>query len=267
MATNIISAINSETGVIISAPMDTVSSGEILNKIRLDNSGNANFKSEYVSVATPTGNQNDTTIRLTSMGEISGVGTGWRLRNNIGNNVDAELRGYRESSFDYELFDGYDTFVLSSVFNTHILKTNSTESVKAAGTQDFLTSTPEVSASDNYQIIGSEFDDMLTGGDQGDTLIGNLGSDQLVGGAGDDFFAYSSDTITDAGLRFDTITDFTKGSDKIDLTDGLTLGTDDGQVQFDSVFGNTFIGITDSDGKVELFATVTGVILDNSDFV
>ena len=271
MATNIISASNSQTPVTISAPTGTVTTGAILNNIHLANSSTTDFKSEYVTVATPTSNASDMTIRLTSMGEISGVGTGWRIRNNIGTDINGMLGAYRQPSFEYELVDGYDTFVLSSIFATHILKTSSGQSIKAAGPQDFLTSTPEVGALDKYRIIGSEFDDILSAGNNGDTIIGNLGSDSLTGGAGDDFFSYSPDTITDAGFgpnsKIDIINNFTKNSDKIELTDGLVLGSSEGQVQFDTFFSNTLIGITDGNGDVQPFALVDSVTLDNSDFV
>ncbi|MFM6827788.1 MAG: M10 family metallopeptidase C-terminal domain-containing protein, partial [Dolichospermum sp.] len=53
---------------------------------------------------------------------------------------------------------------------------------------------------------------------------GGAGSDNLTGGAGNDIFGYTAltdsnaGTLTGADLTFDTITDFTKGQDKIDVT-------------------------------------------------
>ena len=86
-------------------------------------------------------------------------------------------------------------------------------------------------------IIGSQFDDSLTGdnnvnhisGDAGtDTLIGGLGNDILTGGDGADIFKWTADDINIAsGAPFsDTITDFsiTEG-DKLDLSDVLTGDT------------------------------------------
>ena len=84
-------------------------------------------------------------------------------------------------------------------------------------------------------IIGSQFDDSLTGdnnvnhisGDAGtDTLIGGLGNDILTGGDGADIFKWTADDINIAsGAPFsDTITDFsiTEG-DKLDLSHRLDL--------------------------------------------
>ncbi|MFM6310156.1 MAG: M10 family metallopeptidase C-terminal domain-containing protein, partial [Dolichospermum sp.] len=76
----------------------------------------------------------------------------------------------------------------------------------------------------NDSLTGGTGNDTLTGGAGNDTLIGGAGSDNLTGGAGNDIFRYTAltdsnaDTLTGADLTFDTITDFTKGQDKIDVT-------------------------------------------------
>jgi hypothetical protein len=70
------------------------------------------------------------------------------------------------------------------------------------------------------KIIGSEFNDVLTGGKGNDTLqggagddllIGGLGSDVLIGGDGDDTFRLGSSTSKDF------IKDFESGADRIEL--------------------------------------------------
>lgn len=71
------------------------------------------------------------------------------------------------------------------------------------------------------RIDGGAGHDILNGGAGGDTLIGGAGSDTLDGGAGNDLLTGSSGADTFVfGVRsgHDTITDFTPGSDRIDLT-------------------------------------------------
>ncbi|MFN7518669.1 MAG: hypothetical protein ACK5QF_18935, partial [Dolichospermum sp.] len=73
--------------------------------------------------------------------------------------------------------------------------------------------------------IGGAGNDSLTGGAGNDSLTGGAGSDTLTGGAGNDIFGYTALTDSNAGnltagnLSFDTITDFTKGQDKISVVE------------------------------------------------
>jgi methionine-rich copper-binding protein CopC len=72
----------------------------------------------------------------------------------------------------------------------------------------------------NDILVGTDGDDMLLGGRGNDTLIGGLGADKLIGGAGDDVFVFhatptSSDSTVNA---MDSISDFTEGHDRIDLS-------------------------------------------------
>ncbi|MDN4999505.1 VCBS domain-containing protein [Bradyrhizobium sp. GCM10027634] len=86
--------------------------------------------------------------------------------------------------------------------------------------------------SGNDTIKGNNGDDVLYGGsgqdtidgsNGNDTIIGGFGADKLTGGNGDDTFVYLSVADSRAG-RFDTITDFVSGTDKIDLTAFGALG-------------------------------------------
>jgi Tol biopolymer transport system component len=70
-----------------------------------------------------------------------------------------------------------------------------------------LTGTPG-----NDTLNGKGGKDTLVGGDGNDVLIGSKGNDVLTGGAGRDRFVYQA--LQD---RFDRITDFTVGEDKITL--------------------------------------------------
>ncbi len=75
----------------------------------------------------------------------------------------------------------------------------------------------------NDSLTGGGGNDSLTGGAGNDSLTGGAGSDSLTGGAGNDIFGYTAladsnaGTLIGANLTFDTITDFTKGQDKISV--------------------------------------------------
>ena len=58
----------------------------------------------------------------------------------------------------------------------------------------------------------------LDGGAGNDTLVGGRGTDTLTGGAGADLFRFLTNQDSGVGLARDVITDFEKGSDKIDLS-------------------------------------------------
>jgi len=75
------------------------------------------------------------------------------------------------------------------------------------------------------QLSGGDGDDVLRGGAGNDTLNGDAGSDRLTGGAGADRFIFAdlSDLDTLAAST-DTITDFTRGADRIDLS-GIDANT------------------------------------------
>jgi Ca2+-binding RTX toxin-like protein len=64
----------------------------------------------------------------------------------------------------------------------------------------------------NNILSGLDGNDRLDGGAGDDRLLDGAGSDTLTGGAGADIFVLSADGVTD------TITDFTPGEDRLDLT-------------------------------------------------
>ena len=66
-------------------------------------------------------------------------------------------------------------------------------------------------------IYGGSGSDTINGNNGGDTIIGGYGADHLTGSNGDDRFVYLSVADSNAA-RFDIISDFKSGSDKIDLT-------------------------------------------------
>lgn len=66
----------------------------------------------------------------------------------------------------------------------------------------------------NDQIHGSSEDDLLSGDQGDDTIIDGDGNDLLIGGQGNDTFVIGNSGNADQ----DTIADFVKGEDRIDLT-------------------------------------------------
>ena len=74
-----------------------------------------------------------------------------------------------------------------------------------------------VGGAGNDSLTGNAGSDSLVGGDGADTLTGGAGADTLAGGAGNDVFTYTAVSESQIG-SYDTITDFTSGSDKLKLT-------------------------------------------------
>jgi VCBS repeat-containing protein len=66
-------------------------------------------------------------------------------------------------------------------------------------------------------IFGGSGIDTINGNNDDDTIVGGFGADNLTGSNGDDRFVYLFVADSNA-TRFDTITDFSSGSDRIDLT-------------------------------------------------
>jgi VCBS repeat-containing protein len=67
------------------------------------------------------------------------------------------------------------------------------------------------------KIYGGSGSDTINGNNGCDTIIGGYGADKLTGSNGDDRFVYLSAADSNAA-RFDVISDFRSGSDRIDLT-------------------------------------------------
>ncbi|WMT72033.1 DUF4347 domain-containing protein [Bradyrhizobium sp. Ash2021] len=72
----------------------------------------------------------------------------------------------------------------------------------------------------NFSYIdGTKGSDTFKGGAGNDTFVGGAGADSFSGGTGNDTFKYTAITDSQPGSgKFDTISDFTHGSDKIDFS-------------------------------------------------
>ncbi len=102
---------------------------------------------------------------------------------------------------------------------------------------------------DGEQIIGTAASDMLVGTEGDDVFFDNAGSDTLTGGAGADVFVFVADG------NADTVTDFTLGEDRLDLT-GWGLIRNTGQI----AFSETPDGLILSYGEETLYLNTTAPI-------
>lgn len=110
------------------------------------------------------------------------------------------------------------------------------------------------------RLFGGEGDDTLAGGGGNDLLLGGEGDDTLSGGAGEDVFAFGH------GCGLDTVTDFTQGEDRIDLS-ALQGIAGFGDLQIETYATTTVIDLSNHGcGMVRLENTASEDI-DASDFV
>ncbi|MGE8322866.1 MAG: M10 family metallopeptidase C-terminal domain-containing protein, partial [Pseudomonas sp.] len=133
-------------------------------------------------------------------------------------------------------------------------------------------------------LYGGVGNDILSGGAGNDRLGGGAGKDVLTGGVGNDIFDFNA--LSETGLTstsWDVISDFVRGSDKIDLStlDANTATT--GNDAFREIIGNTsafsspgqlkvangvIYGNTDVDNTAEFAIQLIGVTsLATSDFI
>ena len=100
--------------------------------------------------------------------------------------------------------------------------------------------------------------DRLTGGAGADTLNGGPGDDRLAGGPGDDVFVFGP------GDGADTVTDFSSGTDKVDLTAFEIESVED--VAMTTGDDGVTIDLVDIDGGSILLADIT-TLPDGGDFL
>ena len=112
---------------------------------------------------------------------------------------------------------------------TAIADLNSVETIVGSAFNDLLMGNGSANT-----LIGGAGNDTLSGGGGNDTLKGGAGNDVLNGGTGTDVFVFT------AGWGSDTIQDFARGKDKIDIADvpGLTSFA---QLSLTTVAGGTDI--------------------------
>ncbi|WP_459742327.1 beta strand repeat-containing protein, partial [Pseudomonas sp. 3A(2025)] len=141
----------------------------------------------------------------------------------------------------------------------------------------------------NNVLNGGAGNDSLSGGNGNDTLIGGAGKDTLVGGAGNDVFDFNAASETGiTSATWDVISGFVRGQDKIDLStidantttltndafDSLIVGaafsgrfTSVGDLYFDNK-AQVLYGNIDADADAEFAIQLIGVsTLSTADLV
>lgn len=113
----------------------------------------------------------------------------------------------------------------------------------------------------NDTLLGGIGNDKLVGNNGNDTLVGGAGADTLTGGSGNDHFSISASNGTD------TITDFTSGFDKIELTGGLTFGQLSIVADSSSFPNNTVIQLAGSNQVLAILSGVSANTISSFDFV
>jgi Ca2+-binding RTX toxin-like protein len=128
-------------------------------------------------------------------------------------------------------------------------------------------------------LTGSGLNDVITGGSAGDGINGGAGNDIINGGAGNDSLTGGSGNDTFvfntalASTGIDTITDFTSGADKLNLSKSIFTGLTvtppaGGSVALnaaDLLQGTGINGLSASGGKHLLFDTGTGALFYDAD--
>lgn len=121
----------------------------------------------------------------------------------------------------------------------------------------------------NNSLSSGAGNDIVVGGAGNDTIDGGLGTDTMTGGDGSDTFRFDSVDDSAPGAGRDVITDFTSGSDLIDLQQlGATtfLGTDQfsgnaGEVRYAVDGSSTIVELDNNgDGLADVQIELAGVL-------
>lgn len=161
------------------------------------------------------------------------------------------------------------SFTLGSYFEKLVL----TGAAGIAGNGNALANTLTGNGAANA-LCGYAGNDVVSGGAGADTIDGGRGADRLTGGTGNDRFVFSAATHSGTSTTRDTITDFVRGQDRIDLraidanvgasgdqafgklVGATTAFTAPGQLR---LAGGVLYGNTDADAQAEFSIALTGV--------
>ena len=119
-------------------------------------------------------------------------------------------------------------------------------------------------------IVGTLAADEIIGGNGNDVIMASQGIDTLTGGYGSDIFFYDALVYPDVATHYDRIVDFEVGSDRLDISEPLSLA---GYTGSDPV-GDGYVMVNSSDNSLEIVFDPDGAgeqpvstlaILDNVD--
>lgn len=118
----------------------------------------------------------------------------------------------------------------------------------------------------NDTLTGNDADNGIFGGDGNDVITGGAGRDSMGGNAGNDVFDFNAITDSVVGARSDLIFGFERGQDLIDLstidadtgTDGNQAFTFIGSGNFTGVAGQLRAFIGNNDGQSYVLADING---------
>ncbi|CCI24313.1 calcium-binding protein [Microcystis aeruginosa] len=197
-----------------------------------------------------------TSDNLTSERTLTtGGDTAWRITN-FGAAANVTLFRYGGGfSKDFSLPANSFTYVRGGAAGTYQLSGDTSNTIPKASSPLTPNGIRNFSTGDSYNIVGSNFNDTLTGGSVADTLIGGDGNDSLNGSGGaDNLHGDNGDDTLLGGTGNDTL-DGDAGNDSLDGgsandsllgrsgTDSLDGGslndTLDGGSEDDTLFGNT----------------------------
>ncbi len=129
--------------------------------------------------------------------------------------------------------------------------------------------TPTTPAADKPLLLtGMRGKDVLTGASASDTLNGGYGNDVLTGGTGADHFVFNAKLgtwKTDRKVNFDTITDFTRGEDKILLDNKIFKKLGKGTMEAPGTLNKKFFKKTKATDKNDYLIYKSGVVSYDAD--
>jgi Ca2+-binding RTX toxin-like protein len=223
-------------------------------------------------------------IKTAAGADLAGNELGNVIYAGAGNNVLAGGSGVDTLAYTYGLVAGSSTGVVVSLASTAAQVTRGSgtdqvtgfENLVGSGLADRLTG-----SSGRNGLNGGAGDDQLLGGAGDDVLVGGSGRDVMTGGSGLDVFDFNAarETGSTSGTA-DVIADFTRGSDRIDLSGidarSATAANDafsyigtaafsstnaTGQLRFatDGSGNGMIYASTDADAQAELAIRLTGV--------
>ncbi|MDT4831286.1 Bifunctional hemolysin/adenylate cyclase [compost metagenome] len=189
-------------------------------------------------------------ILATGAANLTGNGLANLLYAGAGNNVLNGGAGIDTASYAY---------AASAV--TANLGVTTAQATGGSGTDTLVAIENLIGSTYNDRLTGNAAANSLNGGVGNDLLVGGLGRDILTGGAGNDIFDFNA--LGETGLTsatWDVITDFTRGADKIDLS---TLDANTATAANDAF--TAFIGSAVAFSQAGQLKFANGVVYGNTD--